>query len=106
VESPDITRNFHGGNAESMAAHASIVPTKAAMRARVVEYVRSCGEHGATVDEIELALGLSHQTVSARATEAKAGGELVTAGVRRPTRSGRPAAVLVVAPAELMAAAG
>ncbi len=106
MESPDITRHFHGGNAESVAAHASIVPTKAALRARVVEYVRSRGEHGATVDEIELGLGLSHQTASARATEAKAGGELVTSGVRRPTRSGRSAAVLVVAPVESLAAAG
>ncbi len=97
VDIGDITRNFHGGNPESVAAHASIVPAKATLRRRVIAFVRGRGEHGATSDEIELALGLSHQTVSARITEAKAGGDLVPSGRRRVTRSGRSAAVLVAA---------
>ena len=97
MSSPDITRNFHGGNAESTAAHRSIVPMKETLRRRVISFVRERGEHGATSDEIELALGLPHQTVSARITEAKAGGDLVPSGRRRLTRSGRSAAVLVVA---------
>lgn len=93
--SADITRNFHGGNEESTAAHRSIVTSKDTLRRRVIAFVRSRGEHGATSDEIEVALGLPHQTVSARITEAKAGGDLVPSGVRRLTRSGRSAAVLV-----------
>ncbi len=95
--SADITRNFHGGNAESTAAHRSVVAVKATLRRRVVEYVRARGAFGATSDEIESGLGLPHQTVSARITEAKAAGDLVPSGLRRPTRSGRNAAVLVVA---------
>lgn len=98
--SADITRNFHGGNAESTEAHRSIVTSKATLRRRVIAYVAGLGDAGATSDEIEVALGLPHQTVSARITEAKAGGELVKSGDRRPTRSGRKAAVLVVAPVE------
>ncbi len=94
--SADITGNFHGGNPESVQAHGSIVASKAHLRRRVVAYVASRGEFGATSDEVEVALALSHQTVSARITEAKAGGELVKSGDRRPTRSGRNAAVLVV----------
>ncbi len=93
--SADITRNFHGGNPESNDAHRSIVTSKSVLRRRVVAYVRERGELGATSDEIEVALGISHQTVSARITEAKAGGELVKNGMRRLTRSGRSAAVLV-----------
>lgn len=96
--SADITRNFHGGNRESTEAHRSIVSTKESLRRRVIAYVRARGDLGATSDEIEVGLGLPHQTVSARITEAKAGGELVPSGVRRPTRSGRNASVLVVAP--------
>lgn len=95
--SADITRGYHGGNPESNAAHRSIVASKGALRRRVVSFVRERGERGATVDEIEVALGLSHQTVSARVTEAKADGDLVLSGERRPTRSGRGAAVLVAA---------
>lgn len=93
----DITANFHGGNAESVAAHASILPAKETLRRKVIAFVRSRGPQGATSDEIELALGLPHQTVSARITEAKAGGDLAPSGLRRLTRSGRSAAVLVVA---------
>lgn len=97
MSSADITRNFHGGNAESNAAHRSIVTAKETLRRRVIDFARSRGEHGATSDEIEVALGLPHQTVSARITEAKADGALVPSGERRQTRSGRNAAVLVVA---------
>lgn len=98
--SADITRNFHGGNRESAEAHRSIVATKESLRRQVIAFVAGRGLVGATSDEIEAALGLPHQTVSARITEAKAGGDLVQSGGRRPTRSGRNASVLVAAPME------
>ena len=91
----DPTANYHGGNRESVEAHESIAPRKRILRTQVVAYV--AGREfagGATVDEIEQGLGLTHQTVSARVTEAKARGELVPTGYRRKTRSGRYAAVL------------
>lgn len=93
--SADITAGRHGGNPESAEASASIDPDKARLRRLVVAYVRTCGEAGATCDEVEEALGLAHQTASARITEAKALGELRRTDDRRPTRSGRNAAVLV-----------
>jgi hypothetical protein len=102
--SGDITVNFHGGNRESADAHRSIVPAKETLRRKVVGFVRDRGGLGATSDEIEQGLGLAHQTVSARITEAKAAGDLVPSGVRRPTRSGRNAAVLVVADLAAVAA--
>src|SRR5215472_16366774 len=93
--SGDPTRNYHGGNQESTEAHESIRAEKARLRARVVRYVERRGQRGATCDEIEVASGMSHQTISARCTEAKALGEVVDSGRRRPTRTGRNAAVLV-----------
>jgi hypothetical protein len=39
---------------------------------------------------------LSHQTASARVTEAKIKGEIVDSGMKRATRSGRNAHVYVV----------
>lgn len=92
----DITRNYHGGNPESDAAWESMREGRAVIRLKVVGYVSYCGTDGATCDEIEAALGLSHQTASARVTEAKARGEIVANGKRRRTRSGRWAGVYVV----------
>lgn len=90
----DPTAGYHGGNSESTAAHASIKPSKATLRLYVHRLIRSASQ-GATCDEIETETGLSHQTVSARVTELKRAGWVVDSGRRRPTRSGRSAAVLV-----------
>lgn len=91
----DITRNKHGGNRESEEAHLSVKEHVGQIRLLVVRYVYRQKAHGATCDEIERMLGLSHQTASARVTEAKARGEIVPNGERRPTRSGRNAAVYI-----------
>jgi hypothetical protein len=91
----DPTANRHGGNPESTAAHASIADHKARILRQVIDYVTGRGAGGATCDEIEQALAMSHQTASARCTEAVARGLLVRSEVRRLTRSGRKAAVLV-----------
>lgn len=92
----DITRNFHRGNPESTEAWWSIADRVDIDRLRVITYVASQGRHGATCDETEQALGMSHQTTSARFTEAKVRGDIVHEGDRRKTRSGRYAAVWVV----------
>ncbi len=91
----DITHRYHQGDIFSDLAHKTLIGSKAAIRAKVISYVRDQGWSGATSDEIEQATGLSHQTVSARVTEAKADGTLIPIG-KRKTRSGRNAAVLVV----------
>jgi hypothetical protein len=95
MSNQDITANFHGGNRESHEAYLSVKEHAGALRLLVVRYVYRQNDHGATCDEIERALQLPHQTVSARVTEAKARGEIIPNGERRPTRSGRKAAVYV-----------
>jgi hypothetical protein len=92
----DITESRHGGNAESTEAFESIKHYNSKVRELVRSHIQACGLDGATVDEIEIALGMSHQTASARATELKATGQIFDSGFRRETRSGRNAAVLVV----------
>ena len=91
----DPTENYHQGNLESAAAYDSIEEHKARILRQVLTYVEHCGADGATCDQIEYALALSHQTASARCTEAVARGLLVRTPLRRPTRSGRKASVLV-----------
>lgn len=73
---------------------------KRSQRRRIYRYVAS-SIRGATCDEIEVALGLSHQSASARCRELKKSGLI---GVKinprtgevfkRRTRLGRPAGVL------------
>lgn len=95
TDTADITAGRHGGNPESAAANDSISPDKARLRRLVLTFIRHRGLVGATSDEVEISLRLSHQTVSARISELKASGELRDTGRRRPTRSGRGAAVLI-----------
>lgn len=91
----DPTARYHGGNRESVEAWKSVRDHVGTTRLWVVRYVHKQYARGATCDEIETVLGLSHQTASARVTEAKARGEIVPNGKRRPTRTGRQAAVYV-----------
>ncbi len=79
----------------SRAAHEINKPKAPAQRLEIVAHVRSQGRNGAICDECEIALGLPHQTASARFTELKASGALVQSGEIRPTRTGSPAAVFV-----------
>jgi ribA/ribD-fused uncharacterized protein len=66
------------------------------LRALVREYVRGQTSRGATCDEVEAALSLTHQTTSARVHELMKLGAVVDSGVRRRTRSNRDAVVWVV----------
>lgn len=75
-----------------------------AMRERIYRFVAG-RDGGATTDEIEDALGYSHQSASARVWELRGCDRkrslpvrLRDSGERRRTRSGRTAAVWVVCP--------
>jgi hypothetical protein len=96
-ESRDITAGYHGGNRESREAHRLARLNAQTIRARIVAFVADRGEWGATSDEVEIAMQLPHQTVSARLVEAKKRGELLPTGERRRTRFGAVANVLVAA---------
>ena len=64
---------------------------------RIFNYIKRRPKRGATTDEVEGALGLLHQTASARINEMRDWGLLRETGIRRPTRTGRPANVYAVA---------
>ena len=86
---------FVRGNDTSMAAAARIEHTAASMRAKVVEHIRDQPD-GATCDEVEVALGMRHQTASARVREAFLAGQIEMTADRRTTRSGSTARVYKV----------
>lgn len=77
-------------------------PKAPAQRQAIIDLIRSRGLHGCTSDEAEVALGLPHQTCSARFCELKAppdGSEplIETIGEVRKTRTGARAIVYIIA---------
>ena len=80
----------------SVAAKVAIAPSAAKQRARVFLYILNQGEAGATLNEIEAALGLAGNTVRPRRLELEKKGLVKDSGKRRPTPSGRAAIVWVV----------
>jgi DNA-binding IclR family transcriptional regulator len=77
-----------------MAAFESIADARA-LQLRVLRYVTSRLKVGATCDEVEAALGLRHQTASARINELVGKGYLANSDAQRRNRSGRLAIVWV-----------
>jgi response regulator of citrate/malate metabolism len=87
----DICENNHKGNEESKEAHGSINGKKAAMYEQILGTLYCSYGRGLTCDEVEERIAMSHQTCSARFSELKRDGLIVSTGERRKTRSGRPA---------------
>lgn len=81
----------------SREARASI--NEVSLQQRVLNRIKVKGTLGATDDEVEVALGLTHQCASARRKELVDLGIVVAhpQGLRRPTRTGRKATCWVVA---------
>lgn len=80
----------------SREARARNRPQAPAQRTAILAFIRSRGVDGATCDEVEVALGMSHQTCSARFTDLKIARHIETLGELRPTRTGSPAIAWVV----------
>ena len=89
----DICSNNHGGDECSVNAHTSIQSSKEALRTMIYEYIKT---GPVTCEEIEMALGLKHQTASARVSELKALNMVRPSGIKRVTSSGRKAHVLEI----------
>ena len=87
---------FVAGSHTSEAAAHRAKQSAETMRARVLEYIATQGEDGATDDEVEVALGMLHQTASARRRELELSGHLQKTDLPRPTRTGTHAAVYCV----------
>jgi len=79
----------------SKAASESVIGAAVSIRLRVLHLIVQTRSHGATDDEIEEALGLRHQTASARRRELVLNGRVEDSGLRRNTRSGRSATVWI-----------
>lgn len=90
----DICEAKHGGNAASTEAHRDNAENAEAQRRRILALVQAAGVDGMTCDELEQALGLAHQSCSARCSELKKAGRVRERGYR-PTRTGSRAGVLV-----------
>lgn len=82
----------------SRAAYAIKRSTAHADRLRIADFIRSRGIDGSTCDEAEEALGMSHQTCSARFSEMSKVQTLVPSGELRKTRTGCKAMVYLVHP--------
>ena len=88
--------------AESREAYQAVKLTASRVREQVYAYIAGCGDRGATVDEIVAAWGCSPNRVAPRVTELRRDGRVVVlkrwdgSTVRRKTRQGKGAAVLVV----------
>lgn len=90
----------YGGSAPSIkesdtscAAAESIEDSLGELQLLVLDLVRRSGKHGITCDEVEVLAGLRHQTASARLRELVLKDVICDTMMRRPTRSGRLAAV-------------
>jgi hypothetical protein len=92
----DICARKHKGNPQSVEANKQAGSNKARDRQRVVEFIKSRGEYGATTEEASEALELRYTTASARFSDLKRDGLIVESGRTRKTRSGCAAAVCVV----------
>lgn len=94
----DITSGRHRGSETSEQAHEIAKISKEAAYALIVRTLRARGGKGETVEGLSRALGIRYSTVSARVSELRyKKGLVVPSGERRPTTSGCPAAVLVLA---------
>jgi len=95
MKNDDITWNYHGGNPQSIEANQRT--RKHQDRARVLMHIYSCWPRGCTCYEAEQALGMRHQTCSARFSDLKNDGVIIGTGQTRSTDTGSPAEVYVVA---------
>lgn len=86
--------NFTPARASREAA-GSITEQKQVIYQKILTYLSRVGD--ATCDECEEALGISHQTTSARFTELRGSQTITATGEKRKTRSGRNAVVYRVA---------
>lgn len=85
---------FVAGSDTSEGASESMEGSAATLRASVLRHITSAES---TCDEVEVALGLRHQTASARVRELALMNKIVNSGKRRKTSSGRLAIVWRVA---------
>ena len=88
---PRFSRSAPRGTSDEAARR--IARAAPRMRERVYEYLLACGPDGSTDEEAETALGMKPQSYTPRRGELVSLGLVRDTGRRRPTLSGRSAAV-------------
>lgn len=105
VRLPLVPPTHRNAPPTSRIAARRIAGRAASLRGEVLALLVERGDHGATDEETQLALGLASNTQIPRRWELVKLGLVVASGRRRPTRSGCPATVWIVATAATMPAA-
>ncbi len=85
----------HNCSDTSRAPAAAARPGAGTGRGAVLKYLVRCGEDGATDEQIQQSLGMRVQTETPRRRELVQAGLVTDSGRRRPTSSGRTAAVWI-----------
>ena len=85
------------------AAAISVRPTAGRLRARVLAFIVSQNEHGASDEEAQLALGMQGNTQRPRRRELQASGLILDSGIVRTTSAGRCATVWIATAAGVSA---
>ena len=94
---PDICRTRHRGAETSMQADKRV--RKDRDRQLIYGAIQAAGNFGHTLDEISLLLDRPCNCISGRFTKLRRRGQIVTSDRTRPTRTGSPSRVYVVAAA-------
>jgi len=89
------TNPYIAGSETSKDAAESMESSAESYEIMVLNFVRNSGTRGATADECQSALGLTHQNGSARVSMLARRGAIVRTDAKRKTRQGRGAFVYV-----------
>ena len=85
----------HNGTLTSVAAARLIEPVAGTQGHEIMDFVRGRGREGATAEEIEMATGISGNSVRPRLVQLRRDGLIVDSGKVRLTRSKRQAVIWV-----------
>lgn len=86
-------RPFQAHSDTSREAAVAMKPTAENLRAEVLRFLTERGEHGATDEEVQLALDMAGNTQRPRRRELELMDQVVNSGKTRPTQTGRSAVV-------------
>jgi predicted transcriptional regulator len=93
---PGVPLPYQKQSATSREAAESSRSRAGSDRTKIIQFLHSKGNYGATCDELEIALNLTHQTASARIADLKRLGIIQESKATRLTRSKRKASVCML----------
>lgn len=94
-DSEDITKNRHGGNANSVEAHNKLLAVKGQRRQEVLGWIKTFGKYGGTLEQICQRSNLDITQVSGRVSELKKEGLVQVALLKGKTKHGNTCDILV-----------